>query len=260
MASLFQDYDEFVEKFKPKKTTDDCYTPKAVYDVVLEYVNGITPLDGRHIVRPFWPGADFTECDYPDGCIVIDNPPFSIYSKIVRWFLEHSIDFFIFAPGLTQRVAGADVCYVATMADVTYDNGALVRTSFTTNIIKDYRLMTAPKLAEDIRKASKKPTRGQPIIYEYPDNLITLALLGKLNQRGINFSVRKDECAEVTNIDALRRVKRSLFGGGFLLSERAAAERAAAERAAAERAAAERAAARERLKLTLTRDELAMIP
>ena len=255
MASLFQDYDEFVEKFKPKKTTDDCYTPKAVYDVVLEYVNGITPLDGRHIVRPFWPGADFTECEYPDGCIVIDNPPFSIYSKIVRWFIAHGIDFFIFAPGLTQRVAGADVCYVATMADVTYDNGALVRTSFTTNIIKDYRLMTAPKLAEDIRKASKKPTNGQPIIYEYPDNLITLALLGKLNQRGIDFSVRKDECAEVTNIDALRRVKRSLFGGGFLLNERAAAERAAAERAAAERAAA-----RERLKLTLTRDELAMIP
>ena len=245
MASLFQDYDEFVEKFKPKKTTDDCYTPKAVYDVVLEYVNGITPLDGRHIVRPFWPGADFTECEYPDGCIVIDNPPFSIYSKIVRWFIAHGIDFFIFAPGLTQRVAGADVCYVATMADVTYDNGALVRTSFTTNIIKDYRLMTAPKLAEDIRKASKKPTKGQPIIYEYPDNLITLALLGKLNQRGIDFSVRKDECAEVTNIDALRRVKRSLFCGGFLLNERAAAERAAA---------------RERLKLTLTRDELAMIP
>ena len=79
--------------------------------------------------------------------------------------------------------------------------------------------------------------------------------MGKLNQRGIEFSVRKDECAEVTNIDALRRNKKSLFGGGFLL-----AERAAAERAAAERAAAERAAARERLKLTLTREELAMIP
>lgn len=23
----FEDYDGFVEKFKPKKTTDDCYTP-----------------------------------------------------------------------------------------------------------------------------------------------------------------------------------------------------------------------------------------
>ena len=86
--------------------------------------------------------------------------------------------------------------------------------------------MTAPKLAEGIRKVSKKPTRGQPIIYEFPDNLITLALLGKLNQRGIDYSVRKDECAEVPNIDALRRVKKSLFGGGFLLSERAAARRA----------------------------------
>lgn len=23
-----QNYDEFIEKFKPKKTTDDCYTPR----------------------------------------------------------------------------------------------------------------------------------------------------------------------------------------------------------------------------------------
>ena len=37
--------------------------------------------------------------------------------------------------------------------------------------------------------------------------------------------------------------KSGIFGGAFLLSERAAAERAAAERAAAERAAAERAEA-----------------
>lgn len=32
------DYDAFVEKFKPKKTTDDCYTPDAVYDTVLKWV------------------------------------------------------------------------------------------------------------------------------------------------------------------------------------------------------------------------------
>lgn len=25
--ATFNDYDGFVEKFKPKKTTDDCYTP-----------------------------------------------------------------------------------------------------------------------------------------------------------------------------------------------------------------------------------------
>ena len=27
-------YDEFVEKFKPKLTTDDCITPPEIYDVV----------------------------------------------------------------------------------------------------------------------------------------------------------------------------------------------------------------------------------
>ncbi len=36
--NLFSDYDVFVDKFKPKKTTDDCFTPKEVYDCVLNYV------------------------------------------------------------------------------------------------------------------------------------------------------------------------------------------------------------------------------
>ena len=28
-----ESYEDFVEKFKPKKTTDDCYTPPGVYAV-----------------------------------------------------------------------------------------------------------------------------------------------------------------------------------------------------------------------------------
>jgi hypothetical protein len=28
------EYEAFVDKFKPKKTTDDCYTPPDVYDTV----------------------------------------------------------------------------------------------------------------------------------------------------------------------------------------------------------------------------------
>ena len=32
------DYGGFVEKFKPKRTADDCYTPPEVYAVVLDYV------------------------------------------------------------------------------------------------------------------------------------------------------------------------------------------------------------------------------
>ena len=38
--SLFEttnaDYHAFVQKFKPKKTTDDCYTPDIVYNAVAE--------------------------------------------------------------------------------------------------------------------------------------------------------------------------------------------------------------------------------
>ena len=31
------DYDGFVEKFKPKKTTDDCYTPETVYNAIRDW-------------------------------------------------------------------------------------------------------------------------------------------------------------------------------------------------------------------------------
>lgn len=34
----FEDYDGFVEKFKPKKTTDDCYTPPLVYEAIADWV------------------------------------------------------------------------------------------------------------------------------------------------------------------------------------------------------------------------------
>ena len=30
-------YEEFVEKFKPKKPTDDCYTPPDVYEVIKDF-------------------------------------------------------------------------------------------------------------------------------------------------------------------------------------------------------------------------------
>lgn len=30
-------YQEFVDKFKPKLTTDDCYTPPLIYDTVRDW-------------------------------------------------------------------------------------------------------------------------------------------------------------------------------------------------------------------------------
>ena len=46
-------YEEFVDKFKPKKTTDDCYTPGAIYEVVNDWAIKEMDWGGRTIVRPF---------------------------------------------------------------------------------------------------------------------------------------------------------------------------------------------------------------
>lgn len=81
-----EDYQAFVEKFKPKKTTDDCYTPDNVYDAVADWVAAEYGLDRAAFVRPFWPGGDFERFAYPADCVVVDNPPFSILSRIIRFY------------------------------------------------------------------------------------------------------------------------------------------------------------------------------
>lgn len=40
--------------------------------------------------------------------MVIDNPPFSIISKIVRFYHKNEIPFFLFAPALTLFGAAAE--------------------------------------------------------------------------------------------------------------------------------------------------------
>jgi hypothetical protein len=50
---------------------------------------------------------------------------------------------------------------------------------------------------------------------------------------GVEFSVKRQDCNAIYVMDAQKEQKKTIFGGGLLLSERAAAERAAAERASA---------------------------
>lgn len=68
-------YDEFVEKFKPKKTTDDCYTHPEIYEVIKDWACKEFKIDPAVIVRPFYPGGDYENYEYPEGCVVLDNPP-----------------------------------------------------------------------------------------------------------------------------------------------------------------------------------------
>lgn len=57
---VFNDYESFLAKFKENpKTTDECWTPKDVYEAVVKYVGEVYPLEGKQILRPFYPGGDY---------------------------------------------------------------------------------------------------------------------------------------------------------------------------------------------------------
>ena len=238
---LFEDYEGFVEKFKPKKTTDDCYTPPEVYEVVADWVSERYGVPRSDMVRPFWPGGNYEAFDYPDGCCVVDNPPFSILQCIKRFYIANDVRFFLFAPSLTcfSGKMACELTHVICDAKITYENGAVVPTSFVTNMGGDVVAESEPELSDRINEANgrrlKAKSKKLPK-YEYPDELLTAAKLQWMARHHTRLVVRRGDCCRVSKLDA--NPNKCIFGGGLLLSERAAAERAAAERAAAERARA----------------------
>lgn len=225
-----EEYNEFEDKFKPKLTTDDCYTPTEVYDEVVKYVRNIVG-DKPEFVRPFYPNGNYQTFNYPKDCVVVDNPPFSIYAEIVRWYLAHNIKFFLFAPANTQIVANAEVTYVVMGISFVYENGAVVGSAFTTNILGDLAFTTAPDLCESIERVNGKEPADLPI-YKY-ENAITPARIRKIAH--IDFSAKRNEVQEISNLDALKEKGKSLFGRGWLLSDKKEAERIEKERKEKER-------------------------
>lgn len=238
---LFDDnpeYDAFTEKFKPKKTTDDCYTPPLVYDAIRDWACSEYGIDPACIVRPFYPGGDYERLDYPDGCVVLDNPPFSILSKICEFYIDRGIAFFLFAPSLTafsSRSVVLRMNHIICDADITYENGAVVRTAFVTSFGGNIA-QSAPTLRKAVERAMrqiKAETKKERPKYTYPDHVLTAAMLQKYAHYGIEFAVKREDCTYVTKLDSQRETGKGIFGHGLLLSNRAAAEKAAAEEAAA---------------------------
>lgn len=218
---LFDDYEGFVQKFEAKKTTDDCYTPPEVYNEVLAWVREQCDVEGCRIVRPFYPGGDYEMEDYQPGDVVVDNPPFSIITKIVQWYQKKGIRFFLFGPHLTIFQPGKCCTTVLTNAQITYANGAVVNTSFVSNMFGDWGIIAAGDLRERL-------VRLQPRVelpkYKYPANMISAALLGKFLKGGITFHIRKDEMQWHSTLDAQRQHGKAIFGGGYLVSDRVAEE------------------------------------
>lgn len=234
------EYNEFVDKFKPKKTTDDCYTPDNVYEAVAAWVSQEYGIDRSDMVRPFYPGGDYRSQDYAPGCCVVDNPPFSILSEIQRFYQEHGVRFFLFAPTLALfgRVDG--VCYVVCGGSVIYENGANVKTSFVTNLEQDLIVRTAPALYVALEQASDVNLgKKQLPKYSYPPEVITSAMVARWCERGVDFRLPREDAERISALDAQRLEGKAIYGNGFLLSENATRE---AEDAARETDAAVREA------------------
>ena len=236
------EYNEFLDKFEEAKTTDDCYTPNNIYGVVADYVETRYNAKRSSFVRPFYPGGDYQSYKYKPDDIVVDNPPFSILAQIIDWYVEHDQKFFLFAPGLSTigYTTRAGVAVISTYASVTYENGAKVTTSFLTNMEPETMAARSdPGLYAAIERANteneEKAHKHFPK-YEYPAEVITSAKLGYLSKYGQNLEISKSDSTLIRILDAQKeRGNAGIFGGGLLLSSKAAAEKAAAEKAAAEK-------------------------
>lgn len=240
-----EEYNSFLDKFEQKKTTDDCYTPDLIYEAVKSWAIEEYGFEESAIVRPFKPGGDYEKEKYPDGCVVLDNPPFSILANIIRFYCEKGIKFFLFAPALTLFSAHEQkVTYIGSAVSITYENGAKVSTSFITNL-DNCRARTAPRLYDAVSEADRevlKEMHGEQAKYEYPKEVLTATMLGYWGKYGVDYRLAFDDCVRVSALDAQKKEGKAIYGGGFLLSQAAAAQAAAAQ-AAAEKTAAEKAAA-----------------
>ena len=234
------EYNAFVEKFKEPKTTDDCYTPQNIYDALADWVANEYHRDRAMFVRPFYPGGNYQNEKYPDGCTVVDNPPFSILAEIVAFYLERNVPFVLFSPTLStmgnlRGDRAGKICLLLIGTGIVYENGANVNTSFLTNLEPETALRMIPELREQLEAINEENDRKLHASlpkYYYPNHVIS----GKdyrLCKYGQALSIPWTDCVFIRELDAQKEAGASIYGGGLLLSERAAAERAAAERAAA---------------------------
>ena len=250
---VFHDYESYIAKFQEKeKTTDDTYTPPDIYEAVLNYVRSIYPMEGKEILRPFYPGGDYEHAEYPEDGVVIDNPPFSMFTKICKFYSERRIPFFIFGPGLTIFSCLKYCSVVVVASQIEFSNVAKVKCNFATNLIGDTLVTISPELSEAIAACPSQTQKVNLPKFRYPQGLLSVSDLQTMAKGNLPFSVNRNEAVIVSNLDNHPK-KGGLFGNHLLISE------AAAVKAAAVKAAAVKAAAVKAIPITLSERERAII-
>ncbi len=204
-------YEQFVEKFKPKLTTDDCYTPDKLWQGVKAYACKRFNIEEHQIIRPFKPGGDYQTEDYT-GKIVVDNPPFSILSEIVRWYDARGIKFFLFKNGLTLQKALINFHVLVTGRSMIAENGADVPVDFVTNITGKRCIEACPELAEVVYSA--RPEKKAYTTRHFAPNVVRACDIGKLAKYGVALTLENYE-----RVASVGEPKMQIFGGAVLVSD-----------------------------------------
>lgn len=205
-----ENYEEFVNKFKPKLTTDDCYTPPKIYSVILDWVKKYYGVNER-IIRPFNPNDDYKKYDY-SNVVVVDNPPFSLLAEIIDYYLDNNIKFFLFAPGLTcfsYLCKNRKVCILPIDVHITYENGAIVNTAFITNL-EDNAININTELYKLIKNCNEDKSRRK-IKHSY--DYMCIGNCNKLAKQGVDLKIKSFKEFVRKKDDFV------IFGGGVLLHE-----------------------------------------
>lgn len=227
-----RNYKDFVDKFKSKHTTDDCFTPDLVYDVVKNYVIDKFNIDESSIVRPFWPGGDYEHDNYVNK-VVVDNPPFSIITKIVNFYIENNVKFFLFCNSMTSihliRKHFGKSTLIPISENIVYQNGAVVPTSFITNLFNDDTIVYFDpnfknNLKDAVEQTNNKAVHHMPH-YEYPANVVRVTDIVKAGRASSKPIVIKSKQSKVIKeLDNQKNSKKQIFGSGLLVDDKTASQ------------------------------------
>lgn len=230
-----EQYEEWLNKFnETPKTSDDTFTPANVYKTVYEWADKHYHISGRPIERPFYPGGDYTKYNYRENCVVVDNPPFSIFAKIIDFYIENKIDFFIWCPHLTSLphiVRG--VTLVIADASVIYSNGARIASGWLTNLDKENAVICSNELQLALEQCNIVNRKSKHLTkYDYPPELLRVAVLNQLSKL-CEYEIPRDqvylkkvirETDQQKEYNRVNKKKQAVYGGGFWMSS-AEAER-----------------------------------
>lgn len=228
-----EEYINFIKKFETKATTDDCYTPEPVYNAILRWVkeNADIDISKLNIMRPFYPGGNYEFEKYTDNDVVIDNPPFSIVSKIVDFYERNKIKFFLFCNGITCFCIKKASTHIIANENIIYHNGANVNTAYVSNIFGEKKIIASYELKEAIKEANKLIQEEKKTLpkYKYPDELLTVSRLQNIINKGVSVSISSNRLYRITKLKSQEPLKKGIFGSGFLLSTKANKELKALE-------------------------------